>query len=374
MPSLISLLTHRIKKSCAVWEITLKCNSKCIHCGSRAGSTRSDELNTEEALTLVKDLHSCGYKGVALMGGEPLIREDWFEIAKEVKKYKMELSIVTNGLNVVNHIHELKILSVDCVSLSLDGGIPETHDYLRGIKGAHNITINAIKTLRKEKLPVSIITTINKRNLKEVDLIKQYILDQNISWQIQLAVPIGRFPKELMISKEEYYALAMYIAINVKKYSYRRLPVIGAHCFGYFSRFIPNLGLTPWIGCQAGYSVLGIQSNGNIKGCLTLSDEFIEGNVRTQSLKEIISKPHAFSYNRNFEKKNLYGSCKNCDMVNECKGGCLGTRNALSSHIAPYCLRAIENLHFNSQIFKVKGKLDSFLAKYKNLYSKILNL
>ena len=136
MPSLISFLTSRIKNSCAVWEITLRCNSKCIHCGSRAGSARSDELNTEEALKLVKELHSCGYKGVALMGGEPLVRKDWFEIAKEVKKYKMDLSIVTNGLTVVENIQKLKNLDVDCVSLSLDGGKPETHDYLRGIKGA----------------------------------------------------------------------------------------------------------------------------------------------------------------------------------------------------------------------------------------------
>ncbi len=374
MPSLISLLTRRIKNSCAVWEITLKCNSLCIHCGSRAGSARSDELNTEEALELVKDLHSCGYKGVALMGGEPLIREDWFEIAKEVKKYKMDLSIVTNGLNLVKHIQKLKKLDVDCVSLSLDGGIPETHDYLRGIKGAYDKTINAMKILKKEKLPVSIITAINKKNLKEVDLIKNLILDQNISWQIQLAVPIGRFPKELMISREEYYALAMFIAINVKKYSYRRLPVIGAHCIGYFSRFIPNLGLAPWVGCQAGYSVLGIQSNGNIKGCLTLSDKFIEGNVRTNSLKEIISNPYAFNYNRNFEKENLRGYCKNCDMVNECKGGCLGTRYALNSEDSPYCLRAIENVRFNSKIFKVKGKMDTVLSKYKNIYSSILNI
>jgi len=372
MPSLISLLTRRIKNSCAVWEITLTCNSKCIHCGSRAGSERSDELTLEEALKLVKELHSCGYKGVALMGGEPLVREDWYEIAKEVKKYKMDLSIVTNGLNVAKNIQKLKKLNVDCVSLSLDGGLPETHDYLRGIKGAYGKTINAMKILRRERLPVSIITAINKRNLKEVDLIKNLILDQNISWQIQLAVPIGRFPKELTISREEYYALAMFIAINIKKYSYRRLPVIGAHCFGYFSRFIPNLGLAPWVGCQAGYSVLGIQSNGNIKGCLTLSDEYIEGNVRTQKLNEIISNPYAFSYNRNFEKENLDRYCKSCKMVNECKGGCLGTRDALDSEDSPYCLRAIEDLRFNFQLFGVKGKMDSLLSKYKNIYSRIL--
>jgi len=61
-------------------------------------------------------------------------------------------------------------------------------------------------------------------------------------------------------------------------------------------------------------------------------------------------------------------------MVNECRGGCLGTRIALNSKDAPYCLRAIENDRFNSQIFKVKGKMDTMISKYKNIYSRILNI
>ena len=134
MPSLTSIIAEKITGSCAVWEITLKCNSKCIHCGSEAGNSRLEELNTEEALDLVKQLRACGYKGVALMGGEPLIREDWYEIAREIKNQRMELSIVTNGLNLPEYIDELKDLNTDCVSLSLDGGTPKTHDYLRGIQ------------------------------------------------------------------------------------------------------------------------------------------------------------------------------------------------------------------------------------------------
>ena len=348
MPSLTSIIAEKIKGSCAVWEITLKCNSKCIHCGSEAGKSRIEELNTEEALDLVKQLRAYGFKGVALMGGEPLIRKDWYEIAKEIKNQKMELSIVTNGLNLVDHINELKRLDADCVSLSLDGGTPKTHDYLRGINGAFMKTIHAIKLLKKVDLPVSVITTVSKINIKEIDQIKDILLDRNIAWQIQLAIPIGRFPRELSLSREEYFALAMFIATNVKKYTYKRLPVIGAHCFGYFSRLIPNLGLDPWVGCQAGYSVLGIQSNGNIKGCLTLPDDFIEGNIREQSLESILSNPDAFSYNKRFNKKFLKGYCINCNFAKECKGGCLGTRIAFNSFDEPYCLRAIENKLFQS--------------------------
>ena len=86
MTKFTDIILHKIKPNCAVWEITLKCNSNCIHCGSKAGKTRLDELNTEESLKLVREIHDCGYKGVALMGGEPLIRDDWYEIAREIKK------------------------------------------------------------------------------------------------------------------------------------------------------------------------------------------------------------------------------------------------------------------------------------------------
>lgn len=371
MSKIISQISRRIKRACAVWEITLKCNSKCIHCGSDAGKSRSDELSTKEALELVYDLYSCEYKGVALMGGEPLVRQDWYQIAREIKKYKMKLSIVTNGLNIHNHIQKIKNLDVDCVALSLDGGKPKTHDYLRGIKGAFNKTLKAINLLKKENLPVSVITTVNRLNFNELNLIKKLLIDRKVAWQIQIAIPIGRFPRDLVISREQFYMLALFIAINLKNYTAKRLPLIGAHCLGYFSRFIPNLGLNPWIGCQAGYSVLGIQSNGNIKGCLTLSDEFIEGNIRSKSLYNILNSPRAFNYNRIFKKENLKGYCITCDVVKECKGGCLGTSFALDYYNEPYCLRAIEDQLFKFDQTPIRWKINSIISKYKNLYYNI---
>lgn len=371
MSKIISQISRRIKRACAVWEITLKCNSKCIHCGSDAGKSRADELSTKEALKLVYDLYSCGYKGVALMGGEPLVRQDWYQIAKEIKKYKMKLSIVTNGLNIYDRIQKIKNLDVDCVALSLDGGKPKTHDYLRGIKGAFNKTLEAINLLKKENLPVSVITTVNRLNFNELNLIKKLLIDRKIAWQIQIAIPIGRFPRDLVISREQFYMLALFIAINLKKYIVKRLPLIGAHCMGYFSRFIQNLGLDPWIGCQAGYSVLGIQSNGNIKGCLTLSDEFIEGNIRSKSLYNILNSPMAFNYNRFFKKENLKGYCFTCDVAKECKGGCLGTSFALDYYNKPYCLRAIEDQLFKFDQTPIRWKINSIISKYKNLYYNI---
>jgi radical SAM protein with 4Fe4S-binding SPASM domain len=359
------ILLYKISPNCAVWELTLKCNSKCIHCGSNAGTSRSNELSTKEAFILVNELKYCGFKGVALMGGEPLLRNDWFDIASEVKNHGMDLSIITNGLLLEENIKKIKLLNTDCVSLSLDGGKAETHDYLRGSKGSFKKTLNNINLLQKEKLPVSIITTVSKLNFKELDLMKNLLLDRNIAWQIQIALPIGRFPRDLVISREEYYTLTLFLAINHKKYSYKRLPLLGAHCFGYFSRYIQNIGLNPWLGCQAGHSVLGIQSNGDIKGCLTLPDYFVEGNIRNENLESILARIRQ-------KKPSVKGYCNACEVYNECKGGCLGTKIALESDDKPYCLRAIEKEFFNKNRYPFNTSIDKKLAKVYN-FLKLFN-
>src|SRR4029079_14684457 len=66
----------------AVWEITLRCDLACRHCGSRAGRERPDELSTEEALDLVRQMHEMQVDEVTLIGGEAYLRDDWVEIAK----------------------------------------------------------------------------------------------------------------------------------------------------------------------------------------------------------------------------------------------------------------------------------------------------
>ena len=69
----------------AVWEITLKCNMKCMHCGSSAGKARVNELTTKEALDVCEELYQLGTRLITLLGGEPFLRRDWYEIAKRIR-------------------------------------------------------------------------------------------------------------------------------------------------------------------------------------------------------------------------------------------------------------------------------------------------
>src|SRR5579863_6424899 len=81
----------------AVWEITLRCDLACRHCGSRAGRERPSELTTDEALDMVRQMADLGVKEVTLIGGEAYLRDDWTDIVRAVRKAGMQCSITTGG-------------------------------------------------------------------------------------------------------------------------------------------------------------------------------------------------------------------------------------------------------------------------------------
>jgi len=93
-------MTEYRRISYAVWEITLKCNLACQHCGSRAGHTRSHELSTEEAIDLVRQLAEVGIKEVTLIGGEAFLRPDWLDIARAITDAGMICGVTTGGYGI----------------------------------------------------------------------------------------------------------------------------------------------------------------------------------------------------------------------------------------------------------------------------------
>ena len=329
-----------------IWEITLACNMNCIHCGSSAGKVRSNELTTQEALDLCEELKELGTGLVTLMGGEPFLRKDWYIIAKRIKELGMDLTFISNGLIIDKKIiSQLKELKPYAVAISLDGALPETHDSIRGVKGAYNKVLSSLELLKKAGISTSIITTLHKNNVKELPKIRDLILNKKIAWQIQMAGPTGRFPKDLVLSKEEFYSAAMFISSSRNQYSLKELPIMGAHNFGYHSHILGPIMISPvWKGCQAGITNLGIQSNGGIKACLSMPDAFIEGNVRNNSITEIWDHPNFAAFNRKFKKEDLKNSCKTCKYGKSCKGGCetMSTSLTKKMHGDPYCLYMME--------------------------------
>jgi radical SAM protein with 4Fe4S-binding SPASM domain len=330
---------------CAVWEITLACNLNCIHCGSAAGKKRDDELSTKEALSLCEDLHGIGCQGVALMGGEPLLRSDWVEISQRVHELGMDLSIITNGWLGQDEktIQNIVDLAPECVTVSLDGGEASVHDMIRGVKGSFDRATKAIDRYSGLGLPTSVITTVHKLNLKQLVKVRDFLRGKGVAWQIQMATPYGRLERKHVLSQEEYYSVALFISSTSKQFS-KEIMVAGAHDMGYFSPILPELQVKEWQGCQAGISTLGIQSNGNVLGCLALPDEFIEGNIRNRTLSDIWYDESTCKYSRHFKSSDIKAHCGRCEYKMQCGGGCSAVSVSMAGglHQDPYCCRHIE--------------------------------
>ena len=357
-----------------IWELTLKCNLDCLHCGSVAKKARNDELTTQEALKFCKDLAKLGVEKVCLIGGEPFLRGDWSIIAEALKNSGVGWSIISNGQNIRKEIPRLHELRPYTVGISIDGAKAETHDRIRGKKGAFKHALKSIHLLKRENIPTSVITSVNKLNFKELKGIRKLLANSKIAWQIQNCIPIGRFSHELMLSREEYYAVALFMASTQANFNKFKIYVSGAHDFGYFSQFLPNIQISQWMGCRAGISVIGVQSNGNIKGCLSLPDKFIEGNIREESIINIWYNSEKFKMNRESNESTIKitTDCSECIKFKHCRGGCQSFSYTLTGKFFnhPYCLLKYENQNFQKKPLFNKVYTNPVFSKLESMHLK----
>jgi radical SAM protein with 4Fe4S-binding SPASM domain len=349
--------------ACVVWELTLACNLKCLHCGSTAGGSRAAELTTEQALGLCEDLKRTGCLGVALMGGEPLLRRDFFTIAAKVRGLGMELSVITNGTIHSEEIFSgLKALGPRAVAVSLDAADPALHDRIRGVPGAFKKANAFIDRCLAMGLPVSVITTVHKLNLKELAGLRDLLKGRGIAWQVQTAGGEGgRFSKEFLLDREEFYSVGLFVEACRREFTPEELPVIGAHDLGYHSLLLKNVSLyEKWDGCQAGKAVAGVRSDGDVLGCLAINDaKFAEGNVTKTPFYEIWNRPGAFRYTRGFKKEDAGPGCAGCRHADTCGGGCneMSLMKTGVLHNDPYCFLRIEQEIFREELAGPFGKL-----------------
>ena len=302
----------------------------CLHCGSRAGHKRENELSNEEAMTVAEELIELGCNNLSLIGGEVFLYKGWAEIARKLTDHKVTVNIITNGfLFGDKQVKEVRYAGLSNVALSIDG-MEENHNRIRNNPRSFSRLRQTISRLNKEKIPIGVNTTLLDSNFSDLEDLYVFLLDNNVKiWQLQLANPMGNLSdhKEQTISVDKIKKLTSFIR---RKRDEAKMHVYTGDNIGYYDenekyiRGFPG-NINYWPGCQAGLSVVGIDSIGNVKGCESLYDDiFIEGNVRKESLSEIWNKEGNFFYNRNFETKLLTGKCKDCDMGPFCRAGCRG--------------------------------------------------
>ncbi len=151
-----------------VWNITSRCNLKCLHCYAKAG-VKGRELSTEQCKKIIADLSSFKVPLILFSGGEPLLRKDIFELAEFAKKRRIKVVLSTNGTLIEDDIAD-QLRVFDYVGISLDG--IKTHDSFRGLKGAFEASLRGLK-IANEVVLTGIRFTLTKYNFLELsDLVK----------------------------------------------------------------------------------------------------------------------------------------------------------------------------------------------------------
>lgn len=347
---------HPRKRQCyAVWEITLKCNLACTHCGSRAGDARSQELTTAEALDLVRQMADVGITEVTLIGGEAFLRHDWLEIAREIVRCGMVCSMTTGGYGInLTTAQRMKDAGISHLSVSVDG-MQLTHDELRGKVGSWRQAFATMGHLREVGIPFGANTQVNRHSAPEFPLLYQALLEAGArAWQIQMTVPMGNAAdnSEMLLQPAELLAFHPLLAHLAQRGHREGLIVQPGNNFGYYGPYDrllrsfgrPNNEWAFWRGCAAGLATIGIEADGVIKGCPSLpTSAYSGGNIRDHSLAEILLEREELTFNLNAgtdqATDHLWGFCKTCDFAELCRGACNWTAHVFFDRRGnnPYC-------------------------------------
>ena len=342
------------KPRLAVWEFTLACDHRCLHCGPRAGIARDDELSTDEALKLVDDLAEAGVGEVTLIGGEAYLRNDFILVIRRIREHGMSATMTTGGLNINKARAEAMVeAGIQSVSVSIDGLGPN-HDRVRNKEGSWERAFNALRYLRDAGSQVACNSQINKINLQDHIEMASLLKKEGVhSWQLQVTIPHGNACENLDIVLQPYDYLGVFEELErvVKKANALGIRIWPGNNLGYFGPLEYALRRSQqstghYRGCNAGTSTIGIESNGEIKSCPTLGGApNMGGNIREHSLLELWSRSPEITYFRRRGLDELWGFCGDCYYKETCMGGCTATAEPIMGRPGnnPFCHhRALE--------------------------------
>ncbi len=342
-----------------IWEITQACDLACRHCRAEAINYRNpQELNTQQGLKLIEEVNSMGTPIMVLTGGDPIKREDIFDLIQHGMELGMRMATIPAATKSLNFdlVKRLKESGLAQMALSLDGPNATIHDSFRGVPGSFDLPLKGAEYAHSVDLPLQINTVFSDYNFENFYDIAKLVRDLDVVfWEVFFLVPIGRgkvlkqmtalqyekmFEKLYGFSKEVDFIVKITEAPHYRRYvisqemnknnSDVELPGRLTRDFGPGN----SIGRSPK-GVNAGNGFVFISHTGEIypSGFLPVST----GNVRSDSLAEVYREHPLFHLLRNPDK--LLGKCGICKYRNVC-GGSRSRAYAMTGNVMasePYC-------------------------------------
>lgn len=309
------------------WEISHRCNARCLHCYSASGPDAdcSLDLTTEEGLGVIDQLADAGVLVLALSGGEPMLRSDWHQLAARAVTRGLSVNIGTNGTTVTERrADQLRDLGVQSVTVSLDSHRPDVHNHFRQLRGLYDRTLTAIERLVNRGIRVVVgftPTRLNWADGPEVIALAERLGASAVN--LSEYVPAGRGPLSLALEPEEL-ASVLQTWIRLREEYRGRLDVIWHDC--RVGMLVSEEEKRKYVGCGAGRLVARICPDGAVTPCVFLPT--VIGRLREQSFREMWSESELL---RSFRVRHgaIAGNCGDCAFLSTC-GGCRAVAYAYS--------------------------------------------
>ncbi len=334
------------------WELTKRCNLTCAHCRAEADNIDfSGELNTSEIKRIIDEISSKYSPILVLTGGEPLYRNDVFEIAKYAAEKKLRTALATNGTLVTDEIaKKIKGAGIARASISIDGSSAASHDGFRGIPGSFESALNGARLLKNNGVEFQFNMTVTKRNVGEVDDILSLAVKEGASaLHLFMLVPVGcgvEIAETDMISADKYEEVLQWFYDRSREVNIEFKATCAPHYYRIIRQRAKSEGRTLSFetdgmaamtrGCLAGTGVCFISHRGEVQPCGYLPVS--AGNVLKTPFPEIWEHAEVFTTLRDFG--TLKGKCGACEYKGVC-GGCRARAHYAENDMLgeePYCL------------------------------------
>ena len=294
------------------WEISLKCNLRCVHCLSDSGRASEDELTHKESLELIDQLTALKVFQVNIGGGEPFLRKDFLDLLAHSHEKGLVTCVSTNGTLVDKGVAKgLSAMKMLYLQVSLDGAMADVNDAIRG-KGTYPKVLAAMDALAGQGVRFSINTVLTRLNFPQLDALRDLAAGYGAELRVSRFRPSGRgktSKMHLAPTKDQLETFAGWL----KEHDLVRT---GDSFFCLTSENRRRKGLDM---CGAAKMTCCISPGGDLYPCAFLQEgPFLAGGIRESALKELWDYSPVFTRFRTLDVK----SCMGCTRFETCRGGC----------------------------------------------------
>ncbi|MBN1987493.1 MAG: TIGR04133 family radical SAM/SPASM protein [Prolixibacteraceae bacterium] len=309
------------------WECTLRCNLNCLHCGSdckKESRVKDMPLNDFiKAIDEIMEIVEPHKTMIVFTGGEPLVRNDLEICGRKLYERGFPWGMVSNGLQLSEkRLESLLNAGMRAITISLDG-LEDSHNWLRGNKSSFVNAVKSIALLSSVKgLGFDVVTCVNQKNFAELPKLKSLLLESGVKqWRLFTVFPIGRAKtyNELQLPPQQFKQLFDFISDERKKGDIK----INYGCEGFLGNYEGEVRDNLFF-CRAGVNIASVLIDGSVSACPNLRENFVQGNIYTDSFREIWEKKYSMFRNREWLKT---GECADCEYFRYCEGNGMHLRD-----------------------------------------------